>query len=116
MFVRGKMLHRGSKICTNKAVRTLLRKLRDKLIGSDRASRTNLRKSRKNTRCMKRKRKAIKMMSLTTLLKKITRRSLKILMVSLCKVRVIGEGRSEKRHMLTRLLKSETQDWLKRKS
>ena len=114
MFVRDKMLHRGSKICTNKAVRTLLRKLRDKLIGSDRASRTNLRKSRKNTRCMKRK--AIKMMSLTTLLKKITRRSLKILMVSLCKVRVIGEGRSEKMHILTRLLKSEMQDWLKRKS
>ena len=109
MFVRDKMLLRGSKICTNKAMKTHLLKLRGKLIGLDRVSRINLRKFRKNTQCMKRKRKAIRMMSLMTSLKKTMKRSLKILMVSQYKVKVIGEGRSEKMRMLMRLLKSAMQ-------
>jgi hypothetical protein len=109
MFVRDKMLLRGSKICTNKVMRTHLLKLRGKLIGLDRVSRINLRKFRKNTQCMKRKRKAIRMMSLMTSLKKTMKRSLKILMVSQYKVKVIGEGRSEKMRMLMRLLKNAMQ-------
>ena len=109
MFVRDKMLLRESKICTNKAMRTHLLKRRDKLIGLDRVSRINPRKFRKNTRCTRRRRKATRMMSLMTLLKKTMKRSLKILMVSQYKAKGIGEGRSEKMRMLMRLLKSAMQ-------